>query len=144
MKHKSVKQVFERLHMGYLNKIAALTILVGSSTLLNSVAAKTTVKNIINKTNGASGQNVGDAIAIQLPIMGFLMGIIDFMTGPFAVAIGIIALAAAALALFKGNGGPVAEKIIFVSIGISLVFFAPTIVDYIYSSADKTSGLTIF
>ncbi|WP_295235955.1 TrbC/VirB2 family protein [Veillonella sp.] len=134
MKATRLRSIYNRLQTSYLQKVAALTILFGSSTIFRPIFAST-----LNSV-------VGDyeAVEVKLPIMGFLVGLIQFMTGPFAIAIGIIALAAAAFALLKGNGGPVAEKIIFVSIGISLVFFAPTIVSYISQSTDKASGLMIF
>lgn len=135
MKQTRLRSIFNRLQTTYLQKVAALAILLGSSTIFHPIFANT-VTSVVGEGY--------EAVEVKLPIMGFLVGLIQFMTGPFAIAIGIIALAAAAFALFKGNGGPVAEKIIFVSIGISLVFFAPTIVNYISQSTNKANGLMIF
>lgn len=124
---KDVRSIVSKLHTGYLNKVAALS-LGFSGLLMNSVFA--------NKTGISSytGKSLGDDF--KLPWDAFLGSVVKAMTGPFALTIGILALAGAAFALFKGNGGPATEKIILVCIGVAIVFFAPTIIGYVSNSAN--------
>lgn len=131
----TVKQFYARCRKGYLDKVAMATVALSSVGIFESALAKVARTAI-------SGASQAQKVDIKLPIMGFLNGVIDMLTGPFAIAVGILFLAGAAFALAKGNGGPATEKLILGCIGISLVFFAPTVISYVSTSAND--GLTIF
>lgn len=132
----TVKQFYARCRKGYLDKVAMATVGFMSAGYFSTVCAKL---NAAKDVGGASKK----VVAVDLPIMGFLNGVIDMLTGPFAIAVGILFLIGAAFALAKGNGGPATEKLIMACLGISLVFFAPNIISYVSGSANAADGLTI-
>lgn len=131
--YKKIKQKLSvwqaKAKNSYINKVAWLTSMLATLGISPSFA--------INQGD-YGGQ--GGAVDVKLPWDGFLTGLAKTMTGPFAITVGVLAVAAAAFTLFKGNGGPASEKIIMVCFGVAIVFFAPTIISYLSQSA---GGLTI-
>lgn len=119
----------QKANNSYINKVAWLTSLLAAAGISPSFAV-----------NQGDYGGQGGSIDVKLPWDGFLNGLAKAMTGPFAITVGVMAIAAAAFALFKGNGGPATEKIIMVCFGVAIVFFAPTVVSYLSQSA---GGLTI-
>ncbi len=82
----------------------------------------------------------GSTVSITWPWTKFLNSVAEEVTGPLPVGIGIIAIALLFLGLVTGHAGGSTQKVIAVVIGIAVVFFAPTLVSAIESSA---GGLTI-
>ena len=56
------------------------------------------------------------------------------------MTLGILGLAAAAIALFAGNGGAGTQKFIMLIFAVSICLFAPTFISYVSTSA---GGATI-
>lgn len=82
----------------------------------------------------------GSTVSITWPWTKFINSVVEEVTGPLPVSIGIIAIALLFIGLVTGHAGGSTQKVIAVVIGIAIVFFAPTIVSAIESSA---GGLTI-
>lgn len=124
-----LRAIFNRLHNSYLSKVAALTVMCFP--LMNGIAHAAD----LGTANKSGILSKGGLSNFEMPWDKFLKSLAQAMTGPFAMVVGILALAGAAFALFKGNGGPATEKIILVCIGVAIVFFAPTIIEYMQESA---------
>ena len=86
---------------------------------------------------GFSGSTLGE---VTFPWTKFLNSLAKELTGPLPVTLGILGLAAAAIALFAGNGGAGTQKFIMLIFAVSICLFAPTFISYVSTSA---GGATI-
>lgn len=57
------------------------------------------------------------------------------LTGPLPMTLGILGLAAAAIAMFTGNGGGGTQKFIMLIFAVSTCLFAPSFISWIRKSA---------
>ena len=86
---------------------------------------------------GFNGATLGE---VTFPWTKFLNSLAKELTGPLPVTLGILGLAAAAIALFAGNGGAGTQKFIMLIFAVSICLFAPTFISYVSTSA---GGATI-
>ena len=86
---------------------------------------------------GFSGSTLGE---VTFPWTKFLNSLAKELTGPLPITLGILGLAAAAIALFTGNGGAGTQKFIMLVFAVSICLFAPTMISYVSTSA---GGATI-
>ena len=86
---------------------------------------------------GFSGDTVGEG---SLPWTKILNTLAKELTGPLPMTLGILGLAAAAVAMFTGNGGGGTQKFIMLIFAISTCLFAPTFISWVSKSA---GGATI-
>lgn len=77
---------------------------------------------------------------VTFPWTKFLNSLAKELTGPLPITLGILGLAAAAIALFTGNGGAGTQKFIMLVFAVSICLFAPTMISYVSTSA---GGATI-
>ena len=76
----------------------------------------------------------------QFPWTKMLNTLAKQLTGPLPMTLGILGLAAAAIAMFTGNGGGGTQKFIMLIFAVSTCLFAPTFINWIKSSA---GGVTV-
>lgn len=86
---------------------------------------------------GFNGSTLGE---VTFPWTKFLNSLAKELTGPLPITLGILGLAAAAIALFTGNGGAGTQKFIMLVFAVSICLFAPTMISYVSTSA---GGVTI-
>ena len=85
-----------------------------------------------------AAQSVGMSSAqmsMTFPWTKFLDALAHELTGPLLMTLGILGLAAAAIALFAGNGGAGTQKFIMLIFAVSICLFAPTFISYVSTSA---------
>lgn len=85
-----------------------------------------------------AAQSVGMSSAqmsMTFPWTKFLDALAHELTGPLPMTLGILGLAAAAIALFAGNGGAGTQKFIMLIFAVSICLFAPTFISYVSTSA---------
>jgi len=86
---------------------------------------------------GAAGiTSLGDGVSgVSWPWTRFLNSLAAELTGPLPMILGVLGIAAAAIALFAGNGGAGTQRFILLIFAISICLFAPTFIQYIAASA---------
>lgn len=77
----------------------------------------------------------GAQMSMTFPWTKFLDALAHELTGPLPMTLGILGLAAAAIALFAGNGGAGTQKFIMLIFAVSICLFAPTFISYVSTSA---------
>ena len=83
---------------------------------------------------------VGDG---KFPWTKILNTLAKELTGPLPMTLGILGLAAAAVAMFTGNGGGGTQKFIMLIFAISTCLFAPTFIKWISNSAGGVSVVDV-
>lgn len=83
---------------------------------------------------------VGDG---KFPWTKILNTLAKELTGPLPMTLGILGLAAAAVAMFTGNGGGGTQKFIMLIFVISTCLFAPTFIKWISNSAGGVSVVDV-
>ena len=71
----------------------------------------------------------------EFPWTKMLNTLAQQLTGPLPMTLGILGLAAAAIAMFTGNGGGGTQKFIMLIFAVSTCLFAPTFITWIRDSA---------
>ncbi|WP_127163692.1 hypothetical protein [Veillonella sp. VA141] len=137
MKDK-LQLVKEKMQNAYLMKVAGLTTFFLTNTYIQSFA--TTVNGAI--ANAGGNVTTGTNLKFDIPIIGFFLSIIDFMTGPFALVVGGLFIGAAAFLMMKGNAGGSLEKILYACFGVGIIMFLGPILGYLWT-AGKSSGMMI-
>ena len=81
--------------------------------------------------------NISDTLSgtREFPWTKMLNTLAQQLTGPLPLTLGILGLAAAAIAMFTGNGGGGTQKFIMLIFAVSTCLFAPTFISWIRSSA---------
>lgn len=79
------------------------------------------------------GAGVSDKDAF--PWTKMLNSLAKELTGPLPMTLGILGLAAAAIAMFTGNGGGGTQKFIMLIFAVSTCLFAPSFISWIRKSA---------
>jgi len=137
MKNK-LQLVKEKIQNAYLMKVAGLTAFLLTNTYIQSFA-----KTVNQAIEGAGGNvTTADSVKFDIPIIGFFLSIIKFMTGPFALVVGGLFIGAAAFLMMKGNAGGSLEKILYACFGVGIIMFLGPILGYLWD-AGKSSGMMI-
>lgn len=137
MKNK-LQLVKEKIQNAYLMKVAGLTTFILTNTYIQSFA-----KTVNQAIEGAGGNvTTADSVKFDIPIIGFFLSIIKFMTGPFALVVGGLFIGAAAFLMMKGNAGGSLEKILYACFGVGIIMFLGPILGYLWD-AGKSSGMMI-
>lgn len=137
MKDK-LQLVKEKMKNAYLMKVAGLTAFILTNTYIQSFA-----KTVNDAIAGAGGNvTTADSVKFDIPIIGFFLSIIKFMTGPFALVVGGLFIGAAAFLMMKGNAGGSLEKILYACFGVGIIMFLGPILGYLWD-AGKSSGMMI-
>lgn len=93
------------------------------------------------ETADVSNKNYLDTLGdVNYPWTKMLNTLAKELTGPLPMTLGILGLAAAAIAMFTGNGGGGAQKFIMLIFAVSTCLFAPSFISWIKTSA---GGLTL-
>lgn len=71
----------------------------------------------------------------EFPWTKMLNTLAQQLTGPLPMVLGILGLAAAAVAMFTGNGGGGTQKFIMLIFAVSTCLFAPTFIKWVSESA---------
>ena len=80
--------------------------------------------------------NIADGLGDkEFPWTKMLNTLAQQLTGPLPMTLGILGLAAAAIAMFTGNGGGGTQKFIMLIFAVSTCLFAPTFISWIRTSA---------
>lgn len=137
MKNK-LQLVKEKIQNAYLMKVAGLTAFLLTNSYLPSFANN--VATVIGKASGAS--NTTSVANFDIPIVGFFLSIIKFMTGPFALVVGGLFIGAAAFLMMKGNAGGSLEKVLYACFGLGIIMFLGPILGYLWE-AGNGSGMMI-
>lgn len=74
------------------------------------------------------------AFAYTWPWTRFMNSLAEELTGPFAITVGTLAIAFAAIGLLSGHAGEGMKKILIVMLAIGILIFAPIIVENISDS----------
>lgn len=114
------------LYEAYLMKVAGLALFVAANPIV-SFASKDGIEDTANVD--------------QWPWTKFLNSLADQLTGPLPTTLGVLGLAAAAIAMFTGNHGAGTQKFIILIFAVSTCLFAPNFINIIKGSA---GGATIF
>lgn len=85
----------------------------------------------------ADGGTVGNG---EFPWTKMLNTLAQQLTGPLPMVLGILGLAAAAIAMFTGNGGGGTQKFIMLIFAVSTCLFAPTFIKWV---SDSAGGATL-
>ena len=80
-------------------------------------------------------EDPGLGIGNEFPWTKMLNALAKELTGPLPMTLGILGLAAAAVAMFTGNGGGGTQKFIMLIFAVSTCLFAPTFISWIRKSA---------
>ena len=80
----------------------------------------------------------------EFPWTAMLKALMNELTGPLPKILGVLGIAAAAIALFAGNGGAGTQKFIMLIFAVSICLFAPSFMMWLSDSATQASGATIF
>lgn len=104
---------------------------------------KNKIMSIRNSRIVAAGAGVGylavttRAFAARTwPWTGILNDIVDEMTGPLPLTLGVLGIVVAAVGLFSGNAGDGMRKFLVIILAISIALFSPTFVTWIADSAN--------
>lgn len=93
------------------------------------------------ETADVSNKNYLDTLGdVNYPWTKMLNTLAKELTGPLPMTLGILGLAAAAIAMFTGNGGGGTQKFIMLIFAVSTCLFAPSFISWIKTSA---GGLTL-
>lgn len=137
MKDK-LQLVKEKIQNAYLMKVAGLTAFLITNSYLHSFA-----NDVTSVISGAGGNTATKGtLKFDIPIIGFFLNIIDFMTGPFALVVGGLFIGAAAFLMMKGNAGGSLEKILYACFGVGIIMFLGPILNFLWTSG-KSSGMMI-
>ena len=140
MKNK-LQLVKEKIQNAYLMKVAGLTAFLLTNSYLPSFANN--VANVVNTASGKAGSTTTTSVTkFDIPIVGFFLGIINFMTGPFALVVGGLFIGAAAFLMMKGNAGGSLEKVLYACFGLGIIMFLGPILGYLWD-AGQGSGMMI-
>ena len=110
----------------YLYKVAGLSLFLSTSPIF-------TFASDVGITDTADVDN--------WPWTKFLNSLADQLTGPLPTTLGVMGIAAAAIAMFAGHGGAGTQKFIMLVFAISICLFAPNFVEII---TDSAGGATIY
>lgn len=90
----------------------------------------------INKTTGGAADMINNASATRSwPWHKFLNSILQELTGPLPMMLGILGIVGAAIALFSGHGGDGAKKFIVLVFAVSIALAAPTLMQWLTTDA---------
>lgn len=93
------------------------------------------------ETADVSNKNYLDTLGdVDYPWTKMLNTLAKELTGPLPMTLGILGLAAAAIAMFTGNSGGGTQKFIMLIFAVSTCLFAPSFISWIKTSA---GGLTL-
>jgi type IV secretory pathway VirB2 component (pilin) len=126
----NLKSMFKKkkaaLYRAWLMKVAGLSLFVAANPILSF----------------ASQDNITDSASVnQWPWTKFLNSLAQQLTGPLPLTLGVLGLAAAAIAMFTGNHGAGTQKFIVLIFAVSICLFAPNFIEIIHGSA---GGATIY
>lgn len=97
--------------------------------------------NGVNATTGGSRDMINSGASARVwPWHKFLNMILEELTGPLPMMLGVLGIVGAAIALFSGHGGDGAKKFIVLVFAVSIALAAPTLMQWL--SAD-TNGFLI-
>lgn len=136
MKNK-LQLVKEKVQNAYLMKVAGLTAFLLTNSYLHSFA-----NDVTTVISNAGGKTDTAGVNFDIPIIGFFLSIIKFMTGPFALVVGGLFIGAAAFLMMKGNAGGSLEKILYACFGVGIIMFLGPILNYLWT-AGQGSGMMI-
>lgn len=136
MKDK-LQLVKEKMQNAYLMKVAGLTAFLITNSYLDSFA-----NDVTSVIASAGGKTTTAGVNFDIPIIGFFLSIISFMTGPFALVVGGLFIGAAAFLMMKGNAGGSLEKILYACFGVGIIMFLGPILRYLWN-AGQGSGMMI-
>lgn len=123
---KSFYKKRDALYQSYLSRVAGLAVFLATTPILSM----------------ASNIGIDDTANIdQWPWTKFLNSLAEQLTGPLPTTLGVLGLAAAAIAMFTGNHGSGTQKFILLIFAVSTRLFAPNFISIIKGSA---GGATIF
>ncbi len=124
------KGLVAKLNSRYIRWTFIITVLIMNIPLASQALAAS-----------AGNYTIGDGVSgIDWPWTRFLNSLAKQLTGPLPLTLGTLGLAAAAIALFAGNGGAGTHKFILLIFAVSTCLFAPSFIGFI---SDSTSGMTI-
>lgn len=126
IRHYLFKTKKHSLYQKYVAKALALSACIASIPTL-SFASKANIENAANVE--------------AWPWEQFLNALAQQLTGPLPLTLGVLGLAAAAIAMFTGNHGAGTQKFIILIFAVSICLFAPNFVEIIHNTA---GGATIF
>lgn len=96
------------------------------------------------ETADVSNKNYLDTLGdVNYPWTKMLNSLAKELTGPLPMTLGILGLAAAAIAMFTGNGGGGTQKFIMLIFAVSTCLFAPTFISWIKTSAGGVTLLDV-
>ena len=126
----NLKSMFQKkkaaLYRAWLMKVAGLSLFVAANPILSF----------------ATTANSEDTASVnQWPWTKFLNSLAQQLTGPLPLTLGVLGLAAAAIAMFTGNHGAGTQKFIVLIFAVSICLFAPNFIEIIHGSA---GGATIY
>lgn len=127
----------EKMQNAYLMKVAGLTAFLITNSYLDSFA-----NDVTSVIASAGGKTATAGVNFDIPIIGFFLSIISFMTGPFALVVGGLFIGAAAFLMMKGNAGGSLEKILYACFGVGIIMFLGPILRYLWN-AGQGSGMMI-
>ena len=127
----------EKMQNAYLMKVAGLTAFLLTNSYLHSFA-----NDVTSVIASAGGKTDTAGVNFDIPIIGFFLSIIQFMTGPFALVVGGLFIGAAAFLMMKGNAGGSLEKILYACFGVGIIMFLGPILRYLWN-AGQGSGMMI-
>ena len=136
MKDK-LQLVKEKIQNAYLMKVAGLTAFLLTNSHIYSFS-----NDVTTVIKGAGGKTDTSGMNFDIPIIGFFLSIIKFMTGPFALVVGGLFIGAAAFLMMKGNAGGSLEKILYACFGVGIIMFLGPILHYLWT-AGQGSGMMI-
>lgn len=126
----NLKSMFQKkkaaLYRAWLMKVAGLSLFVAANPILSF----------------ASQANIDKSADVsEWPWTRFLNSLAQQLTGPLPLTLGVLGLAAAAIAMFTGNHGAGTQKFIVLIFAVSICLFAPNFIEIIHTSA---GGATIY
>ena len=136
MKNK-LQLVKEKIQNAYLMKVAGLAAFLLTNSYLHSFA-----NDVTTVIGSAGGKTDTAGVNFDIPIIGFFLSIIKFMTGPFALVVGGLFIGAAAFLMMKGNAGGSLEKILYACFGVGIIMFLGPILRYLWD-AGQGAGMMI-
>ena len=95
-------------------------------------------------TSWNAGSTAHFANSREFPWTAMLKALMTELTGPLPKILGVLGIAAAAIALFAGNGGAGTQKFIMLIFAVSICLFAPSFIMWLSESSDAASGATIY
>lgn len=104
----------------------------------NAVMAMSSGADKIKTLTG--GTDRAEGLAINWPWRRFLDALMNELTGPLPITLGVLGIAVAAIGMFMGNHGAGMQKFLVLIFAVSICLFAPSFINFIQQGA---GGATI-